>query len=154
MVRTLDRVGLIAILLLWLVTTVSAAQAAKSPEDSFASLRSKVEELKVFDTPEKRVMYAEITKNLTACEQGAGIRDGENLAQYIYNDVYEWSVLPTTNGFCVHLFQPFQRPLSVDEASDLLVGSRMEFPVDVSPVPSSAKIAEPRMGRGFGKEVK
>jgi len=72
MVRTLDRVGLIAILLLWLVTTVSAAQAAKSPEDSFAALRSTVEELKVLDTPEKRVMYAEITKNLTACEQGGG----------------------------------------------------------------------------------
>lgn len=154
MVRTLDRVRLIAIPLLWLVTAVSAAQAARSQEDSFAALRSKVEELKVLATPEKRVVYAEITKNLTACEQSAVIREGENLAQYIYNDVYEWSVLPTANGFCVHLFQPFQRSLSVDGASDLLVGSRMEFPVGVSPVPSSATIAEPRMGRGFGKEVK
>lgn len=147
----MDRFRLTAIPLLLLVAAGSSAQAGDSPEASFAALRSKVKELEKSAAPEKRVIYADITKDLTVCEQGAAIRGTGDLSQYIYNGVYSWSVLPTANGFCVRLFLPFNRPLAMDEARDLLVASRMEFPVNAPPVPANAE--EPRMGRGFGKDV-
>jgi hypothetical protein len=140
-----------AIPLVLLAAACLSAQAGDSPEASFASLRSKAKELEMSAAPEKRVIDAGVSNDLTVCGQGAATHGTGDLSQYIYNGVYSWSILPTANGFCVHLFLPFNRPLAVDEARDLLVGSRMEFPVDASPVPANAE--EPRMGRGFGKDV-
>jgi hypothetical protein len=130
----------------------SLAQAPDSRAETFAALRAEVQTLKLSAPAEKRAVFAEVTRDLTECDKGPLNIEGER-TQYIYNDVYAWAILPTSGGFCVHLVQPMYRPLSLSEASDLLVASRMEFPVDAQVQPSADAI-EPQMGRGFGKEVK
>lgn len=119
------------ILLSILYTTSALAQG----EDSFLELQRKVDELVGKQEQEKIAQIADITKKTTDCPKAPLSRTmdaGSSLSQYIYNDRYEWTAVPTTEGICVTLNVPFKRYLSKNEANYLLTASVLEFPVDAN----------------------
>ncbi|MGN6519995.1 MAG: hypothetical protein ACTHK2_11290 [Dokdonella sp.] len=135
-----------------LVLIGGSAWGSGSGEESFAALRAEVQRLRPSAPPKQITELSESTKNLTVCESAPLLVQNGDRAQYIFNEVYSWSILKTPGGFCVHLVEPVYRPLSIQEATDLLAASKTQFQT-IEPRAPASENSEPKMGRGFSSEV-
>ena len=115
-------------------SAVSAAQEARSrdPAQLFSDLRSEVAELRQRGGGEKSAFPAQPANGLVECLPDVEGKSSGQFVQYIYNQLYRWSIVPVGSRYCVFLWHPLNRSLSPDEARDLLDASRMEFPVHPS----------------------
>ena len=122
-------------ILLLLAFFQSVVYAAELPEELLSDLRAEVNHLRNAVSSAKRTEVAAETKNLTECGPYQPPDNFGSFIQYMYNGVYRWSLVRTDNGVCIYLFAPVNRPLSVEEGRDLVLASKMEFPVDDSTAP-------------------
>lgn len=106
------------------------ALAAPADEDLFLQLRLAVHDQLATQSEDVHSQVQAASQGVESCRsdlvEGQG---GPQYSQYIYNANYVWSTHNTVTGFCIYLLRPIRKPLTFDEALDLISGSRMQFPV-------------------------
>ena len=102
--------------------------------DPLSELRHVVTTVK---TPEQQQVVQRVAaRRFVDCSKSSlgdlSNRPKVSMTQYIYNSSYHWSQIDTLDGQCIYMMQPFNRGLTIEEATDFLVASLSKFPVDQS----------------------